>query len=503
MPGKKVLLTTFNPKNPFELGISPAPLLLKYNALKSPDIARVCDIDIFEFKLEDDPDYIITKILEYRPDIIGFSCYMWNLNRTLSLLPRIKKSTGAMTILGGPETGPDAINIITRNPDADIIVRYEGEETFADLLSTIITGRSLAKVQGITYRENGSIKNNRDRIPIESLDSLPNIYSEINEPLHGKVVYFEGSRGCTNRCNYCDFNRHGGKIRFFGIDRLKEDLGHLLKSKIFYIHWTDSILNTDKKRLREICDFIFANNPYGVQSQISVDAQRIDDETARLFAKAKMNLIDIGIQSTDPSVLEKCRRRTDFEKVRKSIRILRKHNFSIVMHLIFGLPGDKWEIFRKSLKDTLKFDPDGLAIFRLHVLPGTEIWKRASDMGIEFESNPPYRILKSPAVTFEDLVKFDIFERNFRKFFHSKFARMLCKDIGCDLVDLCELWIDFLRDEDELMVKEHDHFFLENIIPFIKRLSKTYPKIRSDFYLAIIGNEFSTERKGTFTRTRR
>lgn len=288
MSRRRIILSTFNISTPPDLTPSLAPKSLKYYALSDADIRAAYDIEILEFSYDEDPEGAALKLVELDPDMIGFSCYMWNSQKIYSMMPNIKAATGATIILGGPEVGHLSEQILKKHPEVDIIARYEGEETFKQLLKYDLLGKGLEGVDGITYRDKSKIIKNKDRRTIDNIDSLPSVHSMCKDPMDGKVVYVEGSRGCRNNCIYCNYASPVHRLRLFSTDRIKDDLSIILKGKPWFIHWTDSVFNMSKGRLKEICSFIIHNNHNDVPSQIFIDPAAIDDQDAELLYRANM-----------------------------------------------------------------------------------------------------------------------------------------------------------------------------------------------------------------------
>jgi len=155
------------------------------------------DLKIKEFTINQNTSDIMAEIYVNQPNVLGFSCYIWNIKQILELCNDYRKVAPATVIvLGGPEVSYDAEQILADNPYLDYIVRGEGEETFKELLWAINGELPLDSVSGITYREGDQIHRNADRKWITNLDEIPFPYKDELDKLGDRIVYYESSRGC-------------------------------------------------------------------------------------------------------------------------------------------------------------------------------------------------------------------------------------------------------------------------------------------------------------------
>ncbi|MEW6003060.1 MAG: cobalamin-dependent protein, partial [Nitrospirota bacterium] len=201
MGRKKIILLSFNWANHFSL----ASGYLKAYALKDRFVHDNASMEIIDFDTEIlNVQQVVYYLLQNKPDIIGFSCYCWNMNKVLDTA-RIFKTISPETkiILGGPEVGPVGSKYLKENPFVDVVVKGEGEETFAELLKYYLGEGTLREIKGICYRANGDVLENPDRPPIEDLGEIPSPYLEGILVPKDRVTYIETYRGCIFRCHYC------------------------------------------------------------------------------------------------------------------------------------------------------------------------------------------------------------------------------------------------------------------------------------------------------------
>lgn len=229
-PEMKVLLSTINAVRLY----TPLSLLyLEAFLLNDKSLKEKVKVEIKEFNRFDNDEFILCEIQKYNPQIIGFSCYMWNIERILALSDKIKKiKRDIKIILGGPQVSPIAKILLEKNSQVDIIARGEGEITFLELVESLLSSnKNMKGILGITFRHNGQIVHNADREIIPDLDSIPSPYLSDSIHLEGREVCLETQRGCIFKCAFCYYHKGFDRIRFFSIERVKKELSFLLRKK--------------------------------------------------------------------------------------------------------------------------------------------------------------------------------------------------------------------------------------------------------------------------------
>ena len=306
-----------------------APLALLYlkAALIDQLRARDDDVAILEFSDSTSACEIAERILLHRPDIVGLSCYVWNINafRTVCRLVKARRPE-ALIVLGGPEVGPVADAVLTANPAADVIVRSEGERPFAEIVSRWAESRDLAGVAGITYRDGATIRENADAPIVTDLNQLASPHLTLDTDLTGRSVCIETQRGCVFRCNFCFYNKDLSiRNRRFDLDRVEAEIDHWLQRDIRELYLMDPIFNLNAARAREICRFIAARNQRRVGIHAEVWAEFIDDEMARLMRDAGFTFLEVGLQSTDEAALATVERRLRLQRFLDGIAALKRY----------------------------------------------------------------------------------------------------------------------------------------------------------------------------------
>jgi len=346
---------------------------------------------------------ILRKILESKAQVIGFSCYLWNIKKTLNICRRLKEiNSGIKIVLGGPEVSPRAEEILAKEKAIDVVVRGEGEESFAQFTQM---GRSkpadLSGIRGISFRKGLEIIRNPDRPLLRNVGRIPSPYLSGLVNLKDKNIVdipLETMRGCSSRCHYCYYHKNFPVARYFSLSRVEKELKLILFHKPHEVYLMDATFNSNSQRAKKILK-IFIRYNQGANLHVELKAELVDEEMARLLSQANAYNIEIGIQSTNPKTLKAINRRFNKEKFIKGIRYLNKFRLYYEIQLIDALPHQSYCHLMKSLDWLYSMHPAKVVIFRLGMLLGTTLRDRAASFGIEYDHCAPYFAYKSNAMT--------------------------------------------------------------------------------------------------------
>lgn len=401
----KVILLSLNWANHFSL----ANGYLKAYALKNKLISERADIELVDFDTESlSVQQLIYYLTQNRPDIIGFSCYCWNIGKVLDICRILKRIFPEIkVVLGGPEVGPIGTKYLKENPYLDVVVKGEGEITFTEVLKYYLGEGRLQELNGISYRLNGQVFENPERLPIEDLGEIPSPYLEGILIPKDKVTYLETYRGCVFRCHYCFEGKNLPKLRFFPEERVKKEIELILSHpNIKSFHFVDTIFNFRKDRLANIAEIIAKANRFGTELRtVEIIVEFVDEETVSLFKKLNIKSIESGPQTVNKDTLNNVNRYYVPEKFKKGVRLLEENGIEVISDLIIGLPGDTFFKFFKSARTIMDMKPTTIVFSILHVLPGTILYEKSKEFGLIFDDKAPHLVLGTPDFPFEDIDK--------------------------------------------------------------------------------------------------
>ena len=405
MNKKKVILVSFNWAGHFSLALG----YLKVYALKDSFIRDNAGMEIIDFDTEMlNVQQVVYYLIQSKPDIIGFSCYCWNIEKVLDTARIMKTiSPELKIILGGPEAGPVGRKYLKEHRFIDAVIKGEGEITFAELLKVYLGEGRLEEIAGVSYRTDDRIIENPDRPPIEDLSEIPSPYLEGVLTPRDRVTYIETYRGCMFKCHYCFEGKNTPKLRFFPEDRVKKEIELVLsRPEIKSFHFVDTVFNFKKDRLERIASMISAANRYGAELRtVEIIAEFVDEETVALFKKAHVISVETGPQTVNEDTLQKVNRFYKADKFKHGVRLLEDNGIEVTSDLIIGLPGDNFFKFVKSAKTIMDMKPTNVVFSILHVLPGTILYEKSNEFGLKFDDKAPHLVLDVPDFPYEDIDK--------------------------------------------------------------------------------------------------
>lgn len=363
------------------------------------------DVSVLESTINGDTEGFAYKIINEKPDVVAFSCYIWNITKTLEICHIIKKNCDCKIVLGGPEVAYRSKDVLERYEFIDFVLSGEGEWTFPDFLDNI--NGDLASVSGLTYRQNREIMVVPEK---EYTETPPSTYSdEFFENLNGRIAYIETARGCPYRCAFCLSGRCS-PLRFFEIDRVKEDIIKLANSGTQTIKFVDRTFNANEKRANEILLFIKENYGKAISENVcfhfEIAGDILRESTLEILQSMPYGAVqlEIGMQSFNEEVLKWVNRKTDTKKLIENIKkLISFNNMHIHIDLIAGLTGEDFESFKNSFNIGYSLKAHMLQMGFLKLLYGAEMRENSEKYPCTFKDEPPYEVTSTPCLSTEEI----------------------------------------------------------------------------------------------------
>ena len=429
-----------NPLEYLPMKIVLATLHAKYihASLALPSLAAATDgIDgaetvIRECTVNEPYGAVLRTLVDEDADVVAFSCYIWNVERTAGIASDLKRLNPSLFIaVGGPEVSHTAEEFLRENEAFDCVVRGEGEETWSELVRSL--ARSSAPIvlldglpAGITVRTGDGIVSTPDREPLKNLDVIPSPFSMGLVDLKKPLIYYETSRGCPFACAFCLSSLEKG-VRSFSPERIRADLLLLMEKGVRQVKLVDRTFNYDGNRADEIWEFILARNRSSC-FHFEIAADLLTDSNLRTLAKAPEGMFrfEIGVQATGRETLESVGRKSDIERLFANVRRLtRETGVTVHLDLVAGLPGENYAGFLGSLQRLFPVRPHHIQVEPLKVLKGSPMAEIARREQYVFSVGPPYTILRTPDLSFREIVRIEEISRlldlfhNSGRFVHS------------------------------------------------------------------------------------
>ena len=369
-------------------------------------------VGIAEYTINHRREDILRGIYEKRPDLIGFSCYLWNIEMVLSVACDLKKLLPQTVIfLGGPEVSYRAEKLLREHSWVDFIMAGEGEKTFCRIVRRWREREngneniSLSDINGLVYRNEGEIVRTPSAGVID-MDDLIFPYEDLSGLEH-RILYYESMRGCPFSCSYC-LSSIEKTVRFKSPGKTENELDFFLKHRVPQVKFTDRTFNCNHDYAFRIWKYIGDHDNGVTNFHFEIAGDLLCEEDFNLFETFRPGLVqfEIGVQSTNPQTLRAIHRTMNLSKLRVNTERVRKMR-KIHQHLdlIAGLPCEDMESFQHSFNDVYEMKPDQLQLGFLKVLGGSPIHKVQGEYGLRFSSHPPYEVFSTKWIDFEDVLE--------------------------------------------------------------------------------------------------
>ena len=346
---------------------------------------------------------VLSRITEDEPQLLGLSCYIWNVTQMLFLASAYKAvCPSGLLVLGGPEASYRQEELLRENPCVDFILSGEGETTLPALIQALRSGTPLSEVPSLSYREkDGEIMISTPYVG--GGDPISPYADEDLSSLGGRIAYLEASRGCPYQCTFCLSGRCGN-VRYFDPVQVKTDVLHLASCGVRVIKFVDRTFNADPRRAIAIWQAL-RDERYTKTYHFEICAGLLDEQGFAALAALPAGKVqlEIGLQSTNPQTLAAVSRHIDADAVlRAARRLTDMGNMHVHLDLIAGLPYESYDRFAESF-DAAYACCHLLQLGFLKLLRGTPLRRDADRYGIRYLQQPPYTVLQTSWMSYREL----------------------------------------------------------------------------------------------------
>ena len=398
--------------------------LAVYN-LKSCSGEYSHNVVIKEYTINQIQDDILKDIYLEQPDVICFSCYIWNISFVKELVPDLKKILPHVDFwAGGPEVSYDAVEFLKKNPAFFGVMVGEGEETFHELAGYYIERKpeNLKEIRGVAFHDETKVPDivHTGWRELMDLSKVPFAYSNLTE-FKNRIIYYESSRGCPFSCSYC-LSSIDKKLRFRDIELVKKELQFFIDNKVPQVKFVDRTFNCKHDHAMAIWRYITEHDNGITNFHFEISADLLREEELALMKTMRPGLIqlEIGVQSTNPQTIKAIRRTMDFEKLKGIVEQI--HSFGNIhqhLDLIAGLPYEGYESFHKSFCDVYALRPEQFQLGFLKVLKGSHMMEMTGEYQILYKDREPYEVLSTAWLTYGEILGLKMVESMVEVYYNS------------------------------------------------------------------------------------
>lgn len=394
--------------------------------------------DIVEYTINMPVLHILSDITEHDIDVLGFACYIWNIEMTLHVVDMVKAVRPDIKIvLGGPEVSFTADELLERCPNIDYIVQGEGEEAFHALVTALQLGNDGLDpvIPGVRGRRDGSILGSAEAVEVRDLSTIPFPYTEEDmDDLEHKIIYYESSRGCPFSCQYC-LSGNKNTVRFFPQERTLKELQWFIDHGVKQVKFVDRTFNCAPHHHRPLMEFM-RDSDTDMNFHLEMEPELMTEWETNILCETPPGRIqiEVGVQSTHKKTLDAINRYNDWPYIQKSIRpIIQAGRTHVHMDLIVGLPHEDFNRFGQSFNDLFSLQPHALQIGFLKLLKGSGV-RRMREYKYVADPLAPYEVLSTHVLPYDDVRFLKYLEDVFERFYNSERFRTTFGYIGQQLI---------------------------------------------------------------------
>lgn len=353
------------------------------------------EVMVKEYNINQQLKWIYCDLMKETPDVLAFSCYIWNIEQVLKLAQDVKAALpGCFILLGGPEVSFDYQQILEQHAYLDGILVGEGEASFPALLRQCNHGGSLQTGNGLCLQTN--IRETAYQT-IADLNTLADPYTaEMLAAVKGKILYIEGSRGCPFSCSYC-LSQISHGVRHLSMERIQQTLLRLEAAGISLVKFVDRTFNCNSRRAVALWQFA-RDRLTTLRLHFEIGADLLDKSQLAVLETMPAGRIQLeaGVQSTNEHTLATVCRKTNLSRIKENAKqILALGTIHFHLDLIAGLPYEDYDRFGQSFDDIFALHPHQLQLGFLKMLKGSAIRREASQYDYKFRNYAPYEVISN------------------------------------------------------------------------------------------------------------
>ena len=423
---------------------NPAVYLLRECALRDLKQKQIfgVEVELAEYTINHHASEIFDDIYLHHADLVCFSCYIWNIEYVRQLVRNLKNLCPSVKIwVGGPEVSYDCESFLRSLLQVDGVLYGEGEKSFPALIEYYAArekdANPLSKTfpDGAAWLDENGIFHQTSPQPLTPMEDLPFIYDEAGrmDGFKNRIIYYETSRGCPFSCSYC-LSSIDKKLRFRPLDTVKKELAFFLEQRVPQVKFVDRTFNCKKSHAMAIWQFICDHDNGVTNFHFEIAADILDEEEIALLKTMRPGLVqlEIGVQTANHDTIHSINRKMDLARVAQVTEKIRQfHNIHQHLDLIAGLPLEDYESFGHSFDVVYKMKPSQLQLGFLKVLKGSPMQAQASQYGILSQAEPPYEVLKTPWLSYDDIIRLKGLEEMVETYYNSgqfsNTVKVLCK----------------------------------------------------------------------------
>ena len=406
------------------------------------------DWEIVSATINENIGSVVDEIVRHQPDILAATCWLFNHEPLMHIASRVKALLPeACLILGGPEFLGDNEAFLRRNPFVNCVFRGEGEEEFPRWLACWDKPEAWGNIQGLCWLDNENRYRDNGLARVLAFDSLTSPEESRFFPWDKPFVQLETTRGCFNTCAFCV---SGGEkpVRTLSIEAIRSRLQSIHRHGIKDVRVLDRTFNFNPRRAKELLNLFLEFHPH-IRFHLEIHPALLSDELKAELQRLPEGLLHLeaGIQSLREPVLEQCRRMGKLSDALEGLQFLCSlDNMETHADLIAGLPLYQLEEIFEDVRTLASYEAGEIQLESLKLLPGTEMRRRAEELGIRYSPLPPYEVLQTNEITPSELQVARRLSRLLDAFYNTPAWQSLTRELILKEERFLHHFLDYLTD---------------------------------------------------------
>lgn len=432
-----------------DLNSSYAHSSLALPALHAQVAGSVDDVEWFRHSatINENPGMIAAEVYRYAPDVVAATCWLFNHEVLLHVLARVHALLPETKILlGGPEFLGDNAEFLRSSSFVTAVFRGEGEESFSEWLRVWNLPECWSNISGLCYYDSHGNYHDNGIARVLDFDQLcsPEESSFFN--WEKPFVQLETTRGCFNTCSFCV---SGGEkpVRRLPLSQVRERLQRIHQAGIRDVRLLDRTFNYNIHYARQLLQ-LFQEFP-GMRFHLEMHPALLTDELKQELLRLPYGLLHLeaGIQSLRADVLAECHRKGRLEDALSGLKFLCSlPNMETHADLIAGLPLYRLQDIFSDIVTLASYNAGEIQLESLKVLPGTDMRRRASELGLVYSPYPPYEVLMTPHITPQELQTARYLSRLLDAFYNAKTWQTVTRQLIIEQPDFLVRFLKHLQD---------------------------------------------------------
>ena len=470
----------------------------------SPETNNQIEWKVVQGTTKSSKEQIVSQVLAENPDYIFATGWLFNIDYLLSVLRRVHAVlSNAKIVLGGPEFLGNNEAFLSGNNFVTAVFKGDGEGVFSKMAEILVADRDSMEwlsLPGFEYicradRDGQTSKYiEKEAAKVDNFSSL--VAPEESQFFNWEkaFVQIETSRGCFNSCRFCVSGIDCSPVEDIPADQIRKRLQNVVEHGIKEVRILDRTFNANVHRAIELIE-LFEEFSGRLKFHLEVHPAMLNPKFKEKLASVPEGLLHIeaGIQSLNDEVISNCRRKGKCSLAVEGLKfLLSVQKYEVHTDFIAGLPGYSYKNLVEDIRTMISINPHEIQLELLKLLPGTYFRYNASNLGIMYSPEPPYEVLQTNSISFDELRKSMVISKMIEYWYNDSSWRETFTKIAVGKVDFIENFADWLMGQPFM---DHTYSYESKSMILYTWCKENCPQYLQDISINWISNGLSIKKE--------